>query len=133
MSLVERVSTARNWGVATHPVRTDQPGSPVAGRRHDGCIDVAGVGCRACPLSQVRCGVEARVLRLSGPPQVVRRLQALGLRPSADCRVLGRSLGTGAVRVRAGTTHLMVRRAEAGSVWVEVPEGGVRPDAVWAL
>jgi Fe2+ transport system protein FeoA len=61
---------------------------------------------------------------LAGAPRLRRKLMALGLRPSADLAVLGRAAGHGAMELRAGTVHLMLRADEARDVLVEFTPTG---------
>jgi len=81
--------------------------------------------CEMCGLDAIACGLPARVVRLSGTPRIVRRLLALGVRPSTTCEVLGRTPGGGPIHLRAGSVHLMVRASEAAEVLVQpTPEEG---------
>jgi Fe2+ transport system protein FeoA len=79
--------------------------------------------CPVCPLSALGCGRGGRVVRLAGAPRIVRRLLALGVRPSIECHVLGRAPNGGPIHLRAGSVHLMVRADEADDVLVR-PEPG---------
>jgi Fe2+ transport system protein FeoA len=87
---------------------------------------VAGGGrrCVLCPLSDLERGACARVVSLAGAPRLRRKLMALGLRPSADLAVLGRAPRHGAMELRAGTVHLMLRADEARDVLVELAPAG---------
>jgi len=85
--------------------------------------------CEVCPLDAMRCGDAARVVRLSGAPRTMRRLLALGLRPSAPCQLLGRSPAGGPLHLRAGSVHLMLRADEAAEVYVR-PEPAPEADDV---
>jgi Fe2+ transport system protein FeoA len=79
-----------------------------------------------CPLDALACGRAARVVSLRGAPRIVRRLLALGVRPSTRCQVLGRAPNGGPIHLRAGSVHLMVRASEAAEVLVQPdvePEG----------
>jgi Fe2+ transport system protein FeoA len=87
--------------------------------------------CRLCPLSGLGCDVVGRVVALSGPTSVQRRLLALGLRPGATCRVVGRAPAGGPLHVRAGSVHLMLRAHEAAGVTIGV-DGGA-PDGLPAV
>jgi len=60
---------------------------------------------------------------------------ALGLHPSAELAVLGRAPNDGAMELRAGTVHLMLRACEADDVLVEVTTAGFArvPDGAHAL
>lgn len=95
------------------------------------CSDPADA-CDVCPLDAMRCGDTARVVRLGGAPRLVRRLAALGVRPSTRCRLLGRSPAGGPLHLLAGSVHLMLRADEAAEVLV-LPEresddpNGLRP------
>lgn len=80
--------------------------------------------CPVCPLSHLGCGRGGRVVRLAGAPRIVRRLLALGVRPSIECHVLGRSPNGGPIHLRAGSVHLMVRSDEADDVLVQPSRGG---------
>ena len=76
-------------------------------------------GCELCGLDAMQCGQAARVVRLQGAPRIVRRLIALGMRPSTECQVLGRAPHGGPIHLRAGSVHLMVRASEAAGIVVE--------------
>ena len=76
--------------------------------------------CVVCPLSQLERGACARVVSLAGAPRLRRKLMALGVRPNADLAVLGRAPRHGAMELRAGTVHLMLRADEARDVLVEL-------------
>jgi Fe2+ transport system protein FeoA len=79
--------------------------------------------CPVCPLSTLGCGRGGRVVRLAGAPRIVRRLLALGVRPSTVCEVLGRAPNGGPIHLRAGSVHLMVRTDEADDVLVQPMTG----------
>ncbi len=81
--------------------------------------------CVVCPLSHLERGACARVVSLAGAPRLRRKLMALGLRPSADLAVLARAPRNGAMELRAGTVHLMLRADEARDVLVELAPAGV--------
>ena len=116
----------------------DPPGARCCGMKPDrdtGESAVIGCGpvgappcCVVCPLSQLERGACARVVSLAGAPRLRRKLMALGLRPSADLAVLGRAPRQGAMELRAGTVHLMLRVDEARDVLVELAptEAGAR-------
>lgn len=89
--------------------------------------------CAVCPLDALACGRSARVVSLGGAPRVVRRLLALGVRPSTRCRVLGRAPHGGPLHLRAGSVHLMVRASEAADVLVRPDAEGGAPDVLPAL
>jgi len=78
-----------------------------------------GACCELCPLNALGRGDGGRVVRLSGAPRIVRRLLALGVRPSTRCHVLGRTPSGGPLHVRAGSVHLMLRSDEAAEVLIE--------------
>jgi Fe2+ transport system protein FeoA len=92
-----------------------------------GCDAIGSASCCVvCPLSHLARGACARVVSLSGAPRLRRKLMALGLRPSADLAVLGRAAGHGAMELRAGTVHLMLRADEARDVLVEFDPADAR-------
>jgi Fe2+ transport system protein FeoA len=100
----------------------------------DGGAEGAPPCCVVCPLSTLGRGGCARVVGLSGAPRLQRRLMALGLHPSAELAVLGRSPRGGCMELRAGTVHLMLRSREADDVLVEVtPMIDRVPDGAHAL
>ncbi len=113
MSLARDLPTARCCGMK--PDRNTGESAPTA------CDPVGTVPCCVvCPLSQLERGACARIVSLAGAPRLRRKLMALGLRPSADLAVLGRAAGHGAMELRAGTVHLMLRADEARDVLVEL-------------
>lgn len=85
----------------------------------------SGADCGLCPLDALGCGRGARIVRLDGAPRTMRRLLALGVRPSIACQVLGRAPNGGPIHLRAGSVHLMVRAAEAADVLVQPDRLGV--------
>ncbi len=112
MSLARDPAPARCCGMKSD--RDTWESAPVA------CDSIgAAPCCVVCPLSQLERGACARVVSLAGAPRLRRKLMALGLRPSADLAVLGRAGGHGAMELRAGTVHLMLRADEARDVLVE--------------
>ncbi len=104
----------------TRPMKPDGP-TPVSS------VVPAGTAtddrCELCPLNALGCGDGGRVVRLSGAPRIVRRLLALGVRPSTRCHVLGRTPSGGPLHVRAGSVHLMLRSDEAAEVLIERDDG----------
>lgn len=113
MSLARDPPVARCFGMK--PDRDTWESAPGA------CDPVGGAPCCVvCPLSQLERGACARVVSLAGAPRLRRKLMALGLRPSADLAVLGRAAHHGAMELRAGTVHLMIRADEARDVLVEL-------------
>lgn len=74
---------------------------------------------RVCPLSALELGCCARVVDIHGASHLRRRLLALGVRPSAELRLLGRAPQRGPLELRVGTVHLMMREHEARQVIVE--------------
>ena len=113
MSLARDPPAARCCGMK--PDRDTWESAPVA------CDSVGSAPCCVvCPLSQLERGACARVVSLAGAPRLRRKLMALGLRPSAQLAVLGRAARQGAMEVRAGTVHLMLRADEARDVLVEL-------------
>jgi Fe2+ transport system protein FeoA len=117
MSLAPEPPSGRCCGMK--PDRDTWESAPVA------CDSVGRAPCCVvCPLSQLERGACARVVSLAGAPRLRRKLMALGLRPSADLAVLGRAARHGAMELRAGTVHLMLRADEARDVLVAfTPEG----------
>lgn len=77
------------------------------------------IECALCPLDALACGRGARIVSLRGAPRIVRRLLALGVRPSTRCQVLGRVPNGGPLHLRAGSVHLMVRASEAAEILVQ--------------
>lgn len=113
MSLAQDPPNARCWGM--------KPDRATWESAAEGCDAVAAAPCCVvCPLSQLERGACARVVSLVGAPRLRRKLMALGLRPSADLAVLGRATRHGAMELRAGTVHLMLRADEARDVLVEL-------------
>ncbi|MDZ7706277.1 MAG: FeoA family protein [Trueperaceae bacterium] len=105
--------------------------APVSGAQ--ATLPVAGDRCELCPLTALGCGDGGRVVRLSGAPRIVRRLLALGVRPSTRCHVLGRTPSGGPLHVRAGSVHLMLRSDEASEVLIERDDGKENAHVVPAL
>ena len=108
------------WSGETRPMKPDGP-APVSSVAP--AATAAGDRCELCPLNALGCGDGGRVVRLSGAPRVVRRLLALGVRPSTRCHVLGRTPSGGPLHVRAGSVHLMLRSDEAADVLIERDDG----------
>lgn len=104
----------------TRPMKPD--GSTPVSSVTPACT-AAGDRCELCPLNALGCGDGGRVVRLSGAPRIVRRLLALGVRPSTHCHVLGRTPSGGPLHVRAGSVHLMLRSDEAAEVLIERDDG----------
>ncbi len=89
--------------------------------------------CTVCPLDALDRGRCGRVVSLGGAPPIVRRLLALGVRPSTECRVLGRAPNGGPLHLRAGSVHLMVRAEEAAEVLVRTEVEQEAGDVVQTL
>lgn len=84
------------------------------------CVPPGTCGCRrVCPLSALELGCCARVVDVRGARHLRRRLLALGVRPSAELRIVGRAPQRGPLELRVGTVHLMMREHEAQKVIVE--------------
>lgn len=114
----------------TRPMKSDGS-TPVSCVAPSGTA--AGDRCELCPLTALGCGDGGRVARLSGAPRIVRRLLALGVRPSTHCHVLGRTPSGGPLHVRAGSVHLMLRADEAAEVLIERDDGAQSSHVVPAL
>lgn len=85
-----------------------------------GAADCLAADCRrTCPLSALDLGRCARVIDIRGARHLRRRLLALGVRPNAELRVVGRAPQRGPLELRVGTVHLMMREHEAQEVIVE--------------
>ncbi|MDR9392464.1 MAG: FeoA family protein [Trueperaceae bacterium] len=86
--------------------------------------------CEVCGLDQLACGRAARIVKLAGAPRTVKRLLALGVRPSTVCHVVGRSPNQGPLHLRAGSVHVMVRADDAAHILVDADPHDDAPEEV---
>ncbi len=70
-------------------------------------------------LSCLRCGESASVTCVQGDACLVRRLQALGVRPGKDVSVIRRAAFNGPLHLRVGSTEFFLRSREADSITVQ--------------
>ncbi|TQV64930.1 MAG: ferrous iron transport protein A [Halothiobacillaceae bacterium] len=70
-------------------------------------------------LSCLRCGESASVTCVQGDACLVRRLQALGVRPGKDVSVIRRAAFNGPLHLRVGSTEFFLRSREAESITVQ--------------
>ena len=70
-------------------------------------------------LSCLRCGESASVTCVQGDACLVRRLQALGVRPGKDVSVIRRAAFGGPLHLRVGSTEFFLRSREAESITVK--------------
>jgi len=69
-------------------------------------------------LSCLRCGESASVTCVQGDACLVRRLQALGVRPGKAVSVIRRAAFNGPLHLRVGSTEFFLRSSEADSIGV---------------
>ncbi|GMU58219.1 MAG: hypothetical protein AMXMBFR33_73650 [Candidatus Xenobia bacterium] len=62
----------------------------------------------------------AQISRLGGPPGLMRRLVALGLRPGAAIRLVRRAPLGGAFQIALGDSFIALRAQEAGQIHLEL-------------
>lgn len=70
-------------------------------------------------LSCLRCGESACVTCVEGEACLVRRLQALGVRPGKHVSVIRRAAFGGPLHLRVGSTEFFLRPREAESITVK--------------
>lgn len=70
-------------------------------------------------LSCLRCGESACVTCVEGEECLVRRLQALGVRPGKSVSVIRRAAFGGPLHLRVGSTEFFLRPREAESITVK--------------
>lgn len=70
------------------------------------------------PLCDLPRGTAARVVGVDAGPDARRRLLAVGVRPGAEVRLLGRAWGGDPLEVLCGGVHLMLRVETARTVRV---------------
>jgi len=72
---------------------------------------------RLC-LVDLSAGASATVSALAVEPGLGHRLEALGIKPGQQVRVLRRGWWSGPIHLRVGMTELMLRRVDAARVEV---------------
>ncbi|HKJ09024.1 MAG TPA: FeoA family protein [Gammaproteobacteria bacterium] len=73
-------------------------------------------------LSKLRVGQRACIADVCGEDALVHRFSAMGLRVGREACLIRRSWLGGALQVRIGGTHLIMRRADADRITIQLPE-----------
>ena len=73
-------------------------------------------------LSGLKVGERALIETVNGEDAVRQRLAAMGLRPGREAWIIRRAWFGGAMQVRIGSTHLIMRRADADRIRIQRPE-----------
>ena len=112
----------------TRPMANVEPRTPVsAAPPPDDGGAPRDAPCELCGLDRLACGRAARIVKLAGAPRTVKRLLALGVRPSTVCHVVGRSPNQGPLHLRAGSVHVMVRADDAAHILVDASDDAHDP------
>lgn len=73
-------------------------------------------------LAKLQVGNRGCIVAVAGDDALVQRLSAMGLRAGREAWMIRRSWFGGALQVRIGGTHLIMRRADADRITLQHAE-----------